>query len=191
MRQTPLAAMTTLATLLVMGCSDRPAATEPGADAAAAPVSGVPAAARKVVLHFPLEGPFDLAFTSPCTGGSVEGTGEIVGQVNVVGELVAEDLILGLHITEHGNVTGSVTDQSTGTTYTFHNSYHSGFNTPSGPAPNFNTTFSGTLVAHPTSGRGPALLIHVTTHTTVNANGVESTTVNADEFRCLGRRATT
>ena len=186
MRQALLPAMASVATLLLISCSDQRSPTEPGAGPAATPVSEVPAADRKLVLHFPLEGPFDLAFTSPCTGGTVEGTGEIVGQVNVVGELVDESVLLGLHITEHGNVTGTVTDQSTGTTYTFHNSYHNGFNTPSGPAPNFNTTSTGTLVAHPTSGAGGALLIHVTIHTTVNANGVESATVEADEFRCLG-----
>jgi hypothetical protein len=186
MRQALLPAITTVATALLIGCSDQPTSPEYGVDATATPISAAPAAARKVVLHFPLEGPFPLAFTSPCTGESVEGTGEIVGQVNVVGELVDENLILGLHITEHGTVRGTVTDQSTGTTYTFHNSYHSGFNTPSGPAPNFNTTFSGTLVARPITGEGGALLIHVTIHTTVNANGVESTTVEADEFRCLG-----
>ena len=186
MRQTLLPAMTSDATLLLLSCSDQQNPTEPGADPIATPVSGIPAAARKVVLHFPLEGPFDLAFTSPCTGGTVEGTGEIVGQVNVVGEPVGEGVLLGLHITEHGTVKGTVTDQSTGATYTFHNSYHSGFNTPSGPAPNFNTTFSGTLVAHPTSREGGSLLVHVTIHTTVTANGVESATVEADEFRCLG-----
>lgn len=186
MRQALLPAMTSLAALLLISCSDQQSPTEPGAGPTATPVSEVPAADRKVVLHFRLEGPFDLAFTSPCTGGTVEGTGAIVGQVNVVGELVDENVLLGLHITEHGNVTGTVTDQSTGTTYTFHNSYHNGFNTPSGPAPNFNTTSTGTLVARPTSGRGGALLIHVTIHTTVNANGVESATVEADEFRCLG-----
>ena len=96
MRQALLPAMAGVATLLLISCSDQRSPTEPGAGPAATPVSEVPAADRKLVLHFPLEGPFDLAFTSPCTGGTVEGTGEIVGQVNVVGELVDENVLLGL-----------------------------------------------------------------------------------------------
>lgn len=186
MRQALFPTITTVASVLLIGCSDQSNPTESGADLTATPVSGVPEAAARVVLRFPLEGPFDLGFTSPCTGGTVEGTGEIAGRVNVVGEVVGEGLLLGLHVTEHGTIRGTVADQSTGTTYIFHSTYHSGFNTPSGPAPNFTTTFTRTVIARPTTGEGGALLVHVTIHTTVNANGVESTTVEVDKSRCLG-----
>ena len=181
----PLTALAALAGVLMIGCSEQPGLTDPAGDPALSPVSGATAAAAKVTFHFPLEGPFGIGFTSPCTGGSVEGTGEIAGQVNVVGEEVFEGVILGLHIEEHGTVTGTVTDDATGATYRFHNSYHNGFNTPSGPAPNFTSTSTSTLVARPTTGGGAAMLIHLVIHTTVNANGVESSTVEVDNSKCL------
>ena len=59
------------------------------------------------------------------------------------------------------------------------------FNTPSGPAPNFTATSTGTLVAFPTDGSGSGMRIHVTIHTTVDANGVQRANVEADNFQCL------
>jgi hypothetical protein len=178
MRHSLLPPMIALASVLLNGCSDRPDPTESGADPTASSASGVPLAAAKVTLHFPFQGTFGISFTSPCTGGAVTGEGEVVGQINIVDD--------GLHYEETGTVIGTVTDQATGITYTFRNTYHDSFNTPSGPAPNGTFGSSAMVIAFPTTGSGEALGIHVTIRTTIDANGITRATVEAINYKCLG-----
>jgi hypothetical protein len=174
-----------LAIAFVLGCSDQPNPTESGADPTASPVLGGSLAAAKATVHFTFEEPVELEFTSPCTGGLVEGTGVVVGQVNLVGDPIGGGIAV-LHSEQAGTVTGTLTDQSTGATYTFRDTYHNVFNSPSGAALNFTTTSPGNMVAFPTDGSGAALILHTLIRTTVDPNGVVRVAIETVDIRCLG-----
>jgi hypothetical protein len=184
MRRPLLIGIAAVAGALGLGCADQPTPTDSGADPAASPAPGAPLAAAKATAHFEFQEPVELAFTSPCTGGLVEGTGEVVGQVNLVGDPFGDGILV-LHSEVDGTVTGTLTDQLTGTTYTWHDTFHSVFNSPSGPALNFTTTSPGNLVAFPTDGSGAGLILHTLLHTTVDPNGVVRVTIETVDIRCL------
>ncbi len=137
MRSLTLTGAAMLAAALLTGCG-----AESGPTTENAPPLSADATDHNTANHYSSITPLDEIFISPCNGETIHLTGTLSAQSNDVASQDALDQGLYLHHELQVVVSETGTGLTTGASYRSHDVNHESFNSPSGPAANFNFRYN-------------------------------------------------
>jgi hypothetical protein len=169
-----------VAAVLMTGCgTDAPDTLT----APAGPAFRVEDAGHSKTVHVSSTVALDETLESPCNGETIHLTGTLREQANYVGQEPFDPDLGFLHGEHFGRVEESGTGLTTGLGYTFRDSFHELFNSPSIPALNFEFTNheTGRLT---TSAPGLSVTIHFLVHGMGLPTGEFKVTKEIDSVEC-------
>jgi hypothetical protein len=154
----PLEALTTATILLLTGCNQEAAPTEPAVAVAA------PLALAATVQHQTQRFSFPAGGLNPCTGEETPGTGQFFSKSTVVAQPSG-----GFHVAQAFNISYVLTGAITGDRYLGRDTEHVNFST--GRAGDSVFTFVANVRVR-TAGPRNDFVLQIRIHQTINANGV-------------------
>jgi len=161
---------TASAALLLIGCNQEGAPTEPST------VVTIPPAFAATVQHQTQRFSFPAGGLNPCTGEETPGTGQFFSQSNVVAQPSG-----GFHVAQAFNVSYVLTGAITGDRYLGRDTEHVNFSTSGGADSVF--TFVANVRVR-TAGPRNDFVLQVRVHQTVNANGVLTVSRGEQTIEC-------